>query len=228
MGHYIKGLVLGILLAGLFAGYHYYQTLPSSYKFWIPLDINVAPGPFTKYKVSALKNDYPACKIALGNSGFEFEAVADKTSGTCPLTDQVLLHQSHYPYSQTVKATCPVIAALLIWEQHVVKPAAERHLSSPVASISHYGIFSCRNIAGSSRRSQHASANAIDISGFTLENGQSISVLNDWDDMSEQGQFLREIRDGACGIFSTVLGPDYNNAHRDHFHLDMGSFSICR
>ncbi|WP_208534621.1 extensin family protein, partial [Pseudomonas aeruginosa] len=25
-----------------------------------------------------------------------------------------------------------------------------------------------------------------------------------------------------------VLGPDYNAAHRDHFHLDMGLWKVCR
>jgi hypothetical protein len=34
-------------------------------------------------------------------------------------------------------------------------------------------------------------------------------------------QFLREIHAKACGIFGTVLGPEANEAHRNHFHLDM-------
>jgi hypothetical protein len=25
-----------------------------------------------------------------------------------------------------------------------------------------------------------------------------------------------------------VLGPDYNAAHRNHFHLDMGPWWVCR
>ena len=33
--------------------------------------------------------------------------------------------------------------------------------------------------------------------------------------------FLRAVHDGACAVFGTVLGPDANEAHRDHFHLDM-------
>ena len=33
--------------------------------------------------------------------------------------------------------------------------------------------------------------------------------------------FLHEAHDGACDIFGTVLGPDTNDAHHDHFHLDM-------
>jgi hypothetical protein len=33
--------------------------------------------------------------------------------------------------------------------------------------------------------------------------------------------FLHQAHDDACEIFGTVLGPDTNDAHRDHFHLDM-------
>jgi hypothetical protein len=33
--------------------------------------------------------------------------------------------------------------------------------------------------------------------------------------------FLHGVHKAACGIFSTVLGPEANKAHKDHFHLDM-------
>lgn len=42
--------------------------------------------------------------------------------------------------------------------------------------------------------------------------------------------FLRGIHKAACAIFSTVLGPEANKAHRNHFHLDMArrtSGHIC-
>ena len=34
-------------------------------------------------------------------------------------------------------------------------------------------------------------------------------------------QFLRDIHASACKVFGTVLGPEANNAHRNHFHVDM-------
>jgi hypothetical protein len=34
-------------------------------------------------------------------------------------------------------------------------------------------------------------------------------------------EFVTKIHDDACGIFGTVLGPEANDAHKDHFHLDM-------
>ena len=33
--------------------------------------------------------------------------------------------------------------------------------------------------------------------------------------------FLREIHARACKHFGTVLGPEANNAHKNHFHVDM-------
>jgi hypothetical protein len=38
---------------------------------------------------------------------------------------------------------------------------------------------------------------------------------------SVEAQFLRRLHTGACGVFGTVLGPEANEAHRDHFHFDL-------
>ena len=195
---------------------------------WKPIDLRAEPGLFTGSKLSMLKGDFDGCQAALARSEIDYVAIGDREAGQCSLTEQVSLNQSLYPYSAPVRGTCPMVAALMIWENAVVKPAAERHFGQSVARIQHYGIFACRNIAGSSRRSQHATANAIDIAGLTLEDGTQISVLNDWDDEGAKGAFLRDLRDGACDLFRSVLGPDYNAAHADHFHLDMGPYGICR
>ncbi len=39
--------------------------------------------------------------------------------------------------------------------------------------------------------------------------------------LDNTGKFLHKIHTGACGIFGTVLGPEANNAHRNHFHFDL-------
>ena len=41
------------------------------------------------------------------------------------------------------------------------------------------------------------------------------------EEASPRRQFLREIHAKACERFGTVLGPEANEAHRDHFHVDM-------
>jgi hypothetical protein len=48
-----------------------------------------------------------------------------------------------------------------------------------------------------------------------------VTVVGDWKGEGERAAFLREVRDGACDLFATVLSPDYNAAHRDHLHLDQ-------
>ncbi len=39
--------------------------------------------------------------------------------------------------------------------------------------------------------------------------------------LPSEASFLRRLHKGACGPFGTVLGPEANEAHRDHFHLDL-------
>ena len=39
--------------------------------------------------------------------------------------------------------------------------------------------------------------------------------------LDDRAQFLRTIHAGACGIFGTVLGPEANQAHANHFHFDL-------
>lgn len=106
-------------------------------------------------------------------------------------------------------------------------------LGSPIARIEHLGAYSCRRIGNGEggRWSEHAAGNAIDIAAFVTEDGRRISVLGDWQDAAAEGRFLRRVRDDACSAFGTVLSPDYNEAHRDHLHLDQaarGFGSFCR
>ena len=39
--------------------------------------------------------------------------------------------------------------------------------------------------------------------------------------IDKKGEFLRSLHSAACKRFGTVLGPEANEAHRNHFHLDM-------
>ena len=76
--------------------------------------------------------------------------------------------------------------------------------------------------------SQHATANAIDISGFDMADGTKIRLRNDWNGAADKAAFLRDVRNSACSWFGLVLSPDYNAAHHDHFHLDQGRWGRCR
>ena len=76
--------------------------------------------------------------------------------------------------------------------------------------------------------SEHAKANAIDIGGFTLANGETVDVLRDWRSGGGKGEFLRRLHAGACRYFRVTLGPEANREHRNHFHFDRGFLRACR
>ena len=55
-------------------------------------------------------------------------------------------------------------------------------------------------------------------------------IAIDFGNPGARTDFLRAAHDAACRIFGTVLGPEANAAHRNHFHLDMAERklkSIC-
>jgi hypothetical protein len=50
---------------------------------------------------------------------------------------------------------------------------------------------------------------------------QASALLLDTEPRSKKSQFLHDAHDSACRIFGTTLGPEANDAHRNHFHVDM-------
>jgi hypothetical protein len=125
---------------------------------------------------------------------------------------------------------CNVAKAFGDWARFGVDRAARQILGSPLARIETMGSYNCRNVAGTERRSAHARAEAIDVSGFVLRDGRRIELNRDWDggDAATR-EFLRVAQKSACKRFGTVLGPEYNAAHRDHFHLEgTGGTTFCR
>jgi len=112
-------------------------------------------------------------------------------------------------------------------------PAVRWRYFSGIRSIRD-GSYSCRNMIGESSHhlSEHAKGNAIDVLGITLDSGRVIDVEKPgWFSFRERG-FLNKVRGEACGYFTTVLGPGYNWAHRNHFHFDLmqrrSGYVACR
>ena len=119
---------------------------------------------------------------------------------------------------------CPMIASLNDWVRDVVEPEALARFNERVVEITSMGSYSCRGINGmaGARLSEHAFGNAIDISGFRLEDGRTITVVRDWRQGDEATQaFLHDVDSGACSYFTTVLGPGYNIFHYNHIHVDL-------
>lgn len=221
-------ILLGIGLIGLVFLVH--RFLPSQHNPFRPPDLTEPLGLATYGKLTALKYNEEMCRQTLMDAGVEFAIVpADGAETRCPLDQTLALKRSLTPYNAApLRMTCHQMAALHIWERHVLRPQAEKIFDSPLRQIETYGSFSCRNIAGTRTRSQHSYANAIDISGFVLEDGTRIRVKDHWRERSKAGRYLTRVHKKACRLFSVTLGPDYDAAHADHFHLDMGSQETCR
>ncbi len=210
--------------AALFAADKY---APPRFLPWKPLVLGDPPGALTNWKLLVLSEAPQTCRAVV--SEVNFVRRADEITGAgCGFDNVGYLRSSHLALKPDAPLlTCPMAVASELWLRDVVQPAAQKYLGAQVKSLQHFGTYSCRNVAGSSARSQHATANAIDVAGFVLENGKQITVLKNWNDNDGKGAFLHAVRNGACDIFSVTLSPDYNAAHRDHFHFDLGQWQRC-
>jgi hypothetical protein len=196
---------------------------------WTPLSLTGPIGHFTGAKLAALGDEPERCTALLGAAGSADRPAParDPDEAACSYSDGVTLRPASadsisYAPARVV-TSCPVAAALLLWERDVVAPAAQRLLGERVTRIDHLGSYSCRRLYGRAEGgySEHATADAIDIAGFRTASGRRLSMLGDWRGSGRDAAFLRAVRDGACPLFATVLSPDYNAAHADHLHFDQ-------
>ncbi|MCT2401653.1 extensin family protein [Novosphingobium mangrovi (ex Huang et al. 2023)] len=179
--------------------------------------------------------EYRQCLSELGAQRATFTPLPDQYFGTgCSNVDTVQLASVHGDTASLAltnlgPVTCDMATTFAAWARFGVDRAAEQILGSHLARIETFGSYNCRNVAGTSRRSGHATANAIDVSAFVLSDGRRISVLDDWDSGTPaERRFLRVVHESACKRFGTTLGPDYNAAHANHFHVEANSGSFCR
>lgn len=168
--------------------------------------------------------DSRQCMANLSRAQIQFTALPDRDyGGGCGAINSVKLLDIGTPVTNLGSMTCPLAAKFAAWARYGVQPAARLVLGQEITRIETFGTYNCRPIAGSGKLSEHAHANAVDVAAFVLADGTRISVKGDWDSGGRAARFLKVIHDSACKRFSTVLSPDYNSAHHDHFHFDMGS-----
>ncbi|OAO04267.1 extensin family protein [Parasphingorhabdus sp.] len=169
------------------------------------------------------------CFSDLGKANIRFSPLPNRNfSGGCTQIDSIKLLDVGADVTNLGPVKCELAARFAAWTEFAVKRAARKYLGAELERIETMGSYSCRNIAGSGKLSQHAHANAIDVSGFVMADGRRITVEGHWKSGRQEKQFLTAIHDSACKRFGTVLSPNYNAAHRDHFHLDMSGSGYCR
>ncbi len=220
-------LLLGAaLLVALWRGW---VEVAPRFNPWAPLDVRETPNLLTPFKLWRLSGDRELCDLALATSDLRFTRLPGSTPHPgCPIENAVRIQGANVGLSSSFMATCPLAVSFALFERHGLQPAAQAVFGQAVTRIEHVGSFACRSIAGSQRPSQHSYANALDMVGFRLRDGRRISVLHDWPGEGDKARFLRLVQEAACDSFNVTLGPEYNAAHRDHFHVDMGMWRMCR
>ena len=133
--------------------------------------------------------------------------------------------------SQTSVMDCTTAKALKSWLEQSAKPALARKGGglSGLKVAAHYACRTRNNRKGA-KISEHGKGRAIDISAFRLRDGSSVTVLKGWG-ASATSKAMRRMHREACGPFGTVLGPNADRYHRDHFHFDTARYrsgSYCK
>jgi hypothetical protein len=154
--------------------------------------------------------------------------------GACHAEDVVRLEAivatdgSRIKLSPPPMLRCEIAEAVTHWVREQADPRTRSF--GRLKEILVAASFSCRgrnNVTGA-RLSEHGLANAIDLRGFTLANGKSILLT----DASADKSLREQLRDSACGAFTTVLGPGSDGYHEEHIHLDhiqrRGGYRMCQ
>lgn len=171
-----------------------------------------------------------ACLGNLDRRHILYERVKDwKTPEGCGIEQAVRVEHSAIDWNRNTLMSCPLSAVVWDFETQVVQPAAQRNFGQTVRKMSNAGSYSCRGEVGGrpERLSQHSFGRAIDITGFELADGTNVSVQRDWWNKGAKGEFLHQVAQGACTLFSVVLTPNHNAEHHDHLHLDIGPYKLC-
>lgn len=224
---------LAVLLAlSIFAAF-WFGMVPQRLSPFPAISLGVQGQWFIDARLATLRKDPSLCRRVLVRPHIIAAPIKSRPYREgCGWVNAVAVSETAGVAIQGKPLTCELAAALTLWTANVLQPVAQEMLGQPVSKIHTLGTYGCRNIVGNpiwrNTRSQHATANAIDISGFTLANGERISILKDWPKTSAKGRFLRRIHRRSCRYFRVSLSPNFNRAHRDHFHFDRGPLWSCR
>jgi hypothetical protein len=177
-----------------------------------------------------------ACRLALTDAVAIAPSIPDiKGPGDCGGEDLVRLEAVVLPDKRRVSLKpaaifrCPMAAAVADWIRTDMTQLAAS-LGSVISDLDNFDSFDCRgrNGVAGAKLSEHGHANALDVRGLKLANGQSISLT----DRTVSRELRESVLHSACARFSTVLGPGSDGYHEDHIHLDLmerhNNYKICQ
>lgn len=210
------------------------RVLPPAWDPFSPLSVTDEPTLVTRYKLKRLAANPEACLAVLQQArtqGYLSYTLPGTQQGRCPLVDPIRVTGfGDVKLSSSFLSSCTLAVSSTMLVTQTLKPMAIDELGSPLARIDHLGSYACRNIyhRAEGRISEHATADAWDLSGFRLQSGERISVLNHWAGDDKRSRWLHLVFARSCDLFGNALGPEYNAAHANHFHLGMRGFGLCR
>ncbi len=232
----LAGVLLRLGFAAIFwaliwVGVDADRAIPAGWNPLAPLRVSDPVTPFTQWRLRQALADPQTCIATLAEAG-RFDVMDDfEASPQCHIRGRVDLAGVGRARIRPLETRCAIALRMAMWEQHSLQPAAA-DLGTTLSGIDHIGSYNCREIrttsGGTGRMSSHATADAIDISGFRFADGSDVRLIRDWDADDGKAAFLRAARDGACDWFRQTLSPDYNALHADHFHLQSRGWGTCR
>ncbi len=155
-------------------------------------------------------------------------------AGECGAADAVILDgvmladRAKVAVSPPATMRCTMAEEVAAWLRDDIAPAVLK-LGAPLRALDNFDSYECRgrNRVRGATLSEHGRANALDVRGFTLANGETIGLT----DVNVAKAWRDGIRVGACARFATVLGPGSDGHHEEHIHVDLaerrGGYKMC-
>lgn len=182
-----------------------------------------------------------ACRDELASLGAKFTIPEmPAADGQCKVVNPVQISEIATPagtvkFPGTPTLNCVFAKQFTRWVADIAGPVVKAHTGEALAAISTGPGYECRNRNGDSttKISEHAFGNAVDIAAFNLAGKKSLPVSDVAKTQNAESRWLMALRISACGYFTTVLGPGSNEAHAEHYHFDLGihgksgNYRIC-
>lgn len=190
-----------------------------------------------EFHTKGLKTPSAQCTVSPSAIGRAERLKPFSRSNGCGIPNPWKVHSvGNVEFKKSATLNCGMVGALDNWLEGVAQPAARSAFGEPITGVRVAASYACRarNNRRGSKLSEHGLGNAIDVSAFTLASGRVVEVEDGWRGARDERGFLRKVNRGSCDTFSTVLGPNHDRAHRNHFHLDLarhgrnGNGRYCR
>ena len=222
-------LVLGLGLHQVH--YHPETPLPTEWNVALPLRVSDPVTPITSWKLRRALGAPAECLAVVGEVAEVRTLPPREESENCHIRNRVELGSIGTVRLEPVETSCAIALRTAMWVEHGLRPAVTE-LGTELRQILHIGSYNCRPMRtgaeNETRWSTHATADALDIAGFVMEDGRRITLLDEWGTGGPEAIFLLAARDSACDWFATTLGPEFNPLHADHFHLQARGWGTCR